>query len=50
LGRRSVATTDELSRKGVDVDAELMGGDSTVPLTCFFCEIDGNQLMVVEAQ
>ena len=38
----------ELRGKGVDVDAELMGGDGTVPLLFFFRDRDGNQLMVVE--
>ena len=40
----------ELHENGVDVDAELMGGDGTVPLLFFFRDHDGNQLMVVEAQ
>ena len=40
----------ELSEKGVDVDAELMGGDGTVPLLFFFRDGDANHLMVVEAQ
>ena len=40
----------ELQAKGVDVDAELMGGDGTVPLIFFFRDHDANQLMVVEAQ
>jgi catechol 2,3-dioxygenase-like lactoylglutathione lyase family enzyme len=40
----------ELSGKGVDVDAELMGGDGTVPLLFFFRDHDGNQLMLVEEQ
>jgi hypothetical protein len=30
------------------VDAELMGGDGTVPLLFFFRDGDGNRLMVVE--
>ena len=38
----------ELKAKGVDVDAELMGGDGTVPLLFFFRDHDANQLMVVE--
>jgi len=38
----------ELRGKGVDVDAELMGGDGTVPLLFFFRDHDANQLMVVE--
>lgn len=38
----------ELAGKGVDVDAELMGGDGTVPLLFFFRDHDGNQLMLGE--
>ena len=38
----------ELKAKGVDVDAELMGGDGTVPLLFFFRDHDANTLMVVE--
>jgi catechol 2,3-dioxygenase-like lactoylglutathione lyase family enzyme len=44
------ADRDELATKGVDVDAELMGGDGTVPLLFFFRDHDANHLMVVEAQ
>jgi catechol 2,3-dioxygenase-like lactoylglutathione lyase family enzyme len=44
------ADRDELAAKGVDVDAELMGGDGTVPLLFFFRDQDANHLMVVEAQ
>jgi catechol 2,3-dioxygenase-like lactoylglutathione lyase family enzyme len=40
----------ELAAKGVDVDAEPMGGDGTVPLMFFFRDNDKNQLMVVEDQ
>ena len=40
----------ELKGKGVDVDAELMGGDGTVPLLFFFRDHDANQLMIVEGQ
>jgi catechol 2,3-dioxygenase-like lactoylglutathione lyase family enzyme len=40
----------ELRDKGVDVDAEVMGGDGTVPLLFFLRDADGNQLMVVEEQ
>ena len=39
----------ELTAKGVDVDAETMGGDGTVPLLFFFRDQDGNTLMVVES-
>ena len=40
----------ELQEKGVDVDADLMGGDGTVPLLFSFRDADGNQLMLVEEQ
>ena len=40
----------ELLENGVDVDDELMGGDGTVPLLFFFRDLDGNHLMIVEAQ
>lgn len=49
------ATTDargvheELKTKGVDVDAELMGGDGTVPLLFSFRDHDANTLMIVES-
>ncbi len=43
------AVYDELVAKGVDVDAELMGGDGTVPLLFFFRDQDANSLMVVES-
>jgi hypothetical protein len=49
LGRPR-ADRDELAANGVDIDAELMGGDGTVPLLFFFRDHDGNHLMVVEAQ
>jgi catechol 2,3-dioxygenase-like lactoylglutathione lyase family enzyme len=42
------AAHDELKGKGIDVDAELMGGDGTVPLLFGFRDADGNGLMVVE--
>ena len=38
----------DLKGQGVDVDAEMMGGDGTVPLLFFFRDHDGNQLMIVE--
>jgi catechol 2,3-dioxygenase-like lactoylglutathione lyase family enzyme len=44
------ADHDELKANGVDVEAELMGGDGTVPLLSFFRDHDANHLMVVEAQ
>lgn len=40
----------ELRGKGVDVDAQMMGGDGTVPLLFFFRDADGNRLMIVQAQ
>jgi catechol 2,3-dioxygenase-like lactoylglutathione lyase family enzyme len=40
----------DLSAKGVDVEADLMGGDGTVPLLFMFRDGDGNGLMVVEEQ
>lgn len=40
----------ELKEKGVDVDAEIVGGDGTVPLLFFFRDHDANQLMIVQAQ
>ena len=39
-----------LRARSVDVDAELMGGDGSVPLLFFFRDNDGNQLMIVEAR
>jgi catechol 2,3-dioxygenase-like lactoylglutathione lyase family enzyme len=43
------AVHEELRANGVDVDAELMGGDGTVPLLVFFRDHDANTLMVVES-
>jgi catechol 2,3-dioxygenase-like lactoylglutathione lyase family enzyme len=40
----------ELQGRGVDVDAQLIGGDGAVPLMFFFRDHDGNQLMIVQAQ
>ena len=40
----------ELQAKGVDVDADLMGGDGTVPLLFMFRDLDGNHLMLVDSQ
>lgn len=51
----ALATTDaravyeELKARGVDVDAETMGGDGTVPLLFCFRDHDANTLMVVES-
>ena len=42
------ADHEELQRNGVDVDADLMGGDGEVPLMFFFRDGDGNQLMLVQ--
>jgi catechol 2,3-dioxygenase-like lactoylglutathione lyase family enzyme len=44
------ADHEELKANGVDVDAELIGGDGTVPLMFFFRDRDGNHLLLVEAQ
>jgi len=38
----------DLKGRGVDVDAEMMGGDGTVPLLFFFRDHDANQLMIVQ--
>jgi lactoylglutathione lyase len=43
------AAREELKGKGVDVDAELMGGDGTVPALFFFRDHDANTLMIVES-
>jgi hypothetical protein len=40
----------ELRDKGVDVDAELMGGDGVVPMLFFFRDNNKIQLMIVQAQ
>jgi lactoylglutathione lyase len=40
----------EMAANGVDVDADLMGGDGTVPLLFFFRDNNKNQLMVVQQQ
>ncbi len=40
----------ELQEMGVDVDADLMGGDGTVPLMFFLRDNNKNQLLVVQAQ
>lgn len=42
------ADREELQSAGVDVDAELMGGEGGVPLMFFFRDQDGNQLMAVQ--
>ncbi|HXD54676.1 MAG TPA: VOC family protein [Solirubrobacteraceae bacterium] len=42
------ATQAELAAAGVDVDAETLGGDGTVPLMFFIRDPDRNTLMVVE--
>jgi catechol 2,3-dioxygenase-like lactoylglutathione lyase family enzyme len=38
----------ELAGKGVDVDAEFMGGGGNVPVLFFFRDHDKNQLMIVQ--
>ncbi len=45
----AAAAHEELKGKGVDVDAELMGGDGTVPKLFFFRDHDANTLMIVES-
>ena len=40
----------ELKDKGVDVDAEMMGGEGGVPLMFFFRDRDKNHLLLVQAQ
>lgn len=40
----------ELAGRGVDVDAQLLGGEGGVPRMFFFRDLDGNTLMVVEDQ
>jgi catechol 2,3-dioxygenase-like lactoylglutathione lyase family enzyme len=40
----------EMKNRGVDVDAELMGGGGGVPPMFFFRDTDGNQLMLVQPQ
>ncbi len=44
----ALADHEELKAKGVDVDAEPMGGDGTVPLLFFLRDHDANTLMIVE--
>jgi catechol 2,3-dioxygenase-like lactoylglutathione lyase family enzyme len=43
------AAHEDLKAKGLDVDAEMMGGDGTVPALFFFRDQDANHLMVVES-
>lgn len=38
----------ELAGKGVDVDAQIMGGDGTVPPLFFFRDRDTNTLMIAQ--
>jgi catechol 2,3-dioxygenase-like lactoylglutathione lyase family enzyme len=42
------AAQEALREQGVDVDAEMMGGDGTVPKLFFLRDRDRNTLMVVE--
>lgn len=44
------ADYEELKKKGVDVDEEVLGGDGTVPLLFFFRDNNGNQLMIAEGE
>jgi hypothetical protein len=41
---------EEMREAGIDVDAEVLGGDGTVPPLFFFRDHDGNQLMVAQPQ
>jgi catechol 2,3-dioxygenase-like lactoylglutathione lyase family enzyme len=43
------AAREDLKSRGVDVDAEVMGGDGTVPALFWFRDQDANTLMVVQA-
>jgi catechol 2,3-dioxygenase-like lactoylglutathione lyase family enzyme len=38
----------EFAGKGVDVDAQIMGGDGTVPALFFFRDHDKNTLMIAQ--
>jgi catechol 2,3-dioxygenase-like lactoylglutathione lyase family enzyme len=38
----------DLAGRGVDVDAEIMGGDGTVPPLFFFRDHDNNTLMIAQ--
>lgn len=40
----------QLRELGVDVDADLAGGDGTVPLMFSLRDNNGNQLLIVQAQ
>jgi catechol 2,3-dioxygenase-like lactoylglutathione lyase family enzyme len=40
----------ELKDRGVDVDAEVVGGDGTVPLLFFFRDNNGNGLMMAQGE
>lgn len=40
----------DLKDKGVDVDADLMGGDGQVPLMFFFRDNDGNHLLLTQGE
>ncbi len=44
------ADHDELKAHGIDVDADIVGGDGTVPLLFFFRDNNKNQLMIVQGQ
>jgi catechol 2,3-dioxygenase-like lactoylglutathione lyase family enzyme len=44
------ALYDEFTAKAIAVDGGLMGGDGTVPPLFFFKDLDGNTLLVAEAQ
>jgi catechol 2,3-dioxygenase-like lactoylglutathione lyase family enzyme len=44
----AAAVQAQLKDQGVDVDAETMGGDGTVPMLFFLRDLDGNTLMIVQ--
>ena len=44
------ATHEELAAAGVDVDAELIGGEGMVPPMFFMRDQDGNSLLIVQGR
>lgn len=44
------ADYEELKKKGVDVDEQILGGDGTVPIMFFFRDNNGNQLLIAEGE
>ena len=45
----AASSHEALKAKGVDVDAELIGGDGKVPRMFFFRDHDANTLLIVES-